>query len=76
VTLTDEPSLVDTPTSVCEHPSDLSSDDLEMLKELEESIQASGMDSQDPPANPNEFFFCISCRRCIICRRCTNCNWT
>lgn len=65
-----DPPSVDTP------PSDLSADDIEMLKELEESIRASGMDSQDPPNSPDALLFCISCRICVFCRRCTNCSWT
>ena len=75
MTFVGEPSLVDTSTSVCEPPSDLSADDLEMLKELEESIRASGMDGQDPFGHRQESAFCVSCRRCVICRMCVSCRW-
>ena len=77
MTPVDEPSSVDTSTSDCEPPSDLSAEDVEMLKELEESIRANGMDSQDLCGHhPQGRLFCFRCRRCRRCRRCILCRWS
>lgn len=75
MTLVGEPSSVDTSASACEPPSDLSVEDLEMLKELEESIRVNGMDGQDPSGQPQGSVFCVSCRRCVLCRMCVVCRW-
>jgi hypothetical protein len=75
VTLVGEPSSADTSAEVCELPLDLSADDIEMLKELEECIRVSGMDSQDPCGHPEGVLFCIRCRKCRYCRRCIACRW-
>jgi hypothetical protein len=76
VTFVDEPPSVDTSPSVCEPPSNLSAEDVEMLKELEEIIRANGMDSQDLCGHPQGRLFCFRCRRCTRCRRCIICRWS
>lgn len=69
-------ALVGDPPSVATSPSDLSADESELLKELEESIRVHGMDGRDPPTSPEAQVFCLSCRRCTVCRKCTTCSWT
>jgi hypothetical protein len=76
VTPVDEPSSVDTSISGCEPLSDLSTEDVEMLKELEESIRANGMDGQDLCGHPEGRLFCFRCRRCRYCRKCIACRWS
>jgi hypothetical protein len=82
VTSVNEPTSVDTSASVCEPPSayepssNLSAEDVEMLKELEESIRANGMDSQDLCGDPQGRLFCWRCKRCTRCRKCVLCKWS
>lgn len=54
MTIVGEPASVDTSTSVREPLPALSAEDLELLKELEESVRANGMDGQNPFGQPQE----------------------